>query len=474
MCSTSNFIKKSFCFIGNAALIVLAFSLSISTAAATFSKSFSFSSLENLGVAAIFANKADEAPAIDGTVSNNEYKGENILTTSDGLSFATEDGFEITEDKREALGNINETVSVSYDDRYFYVAIRLFAPNGVLLPYDHDLYGNVFSVYISLSVAAGEDLLSRQAVLSNCYYFSSDSLSAVAMSGMRLQKQDNALKNVLQISSSMEAFQNKGFLDDMNVLWNGEKYCKEAAITLNGENSLLTFECRIPVGDVLLCLENDDRSEALSALKKEKAFVGSFLSRISVNSLADSSPLCVTSGISAKSVCPFSDTGETWNKVFVSHFMIQQTAAYSIDWLMTPLSFGGKLENEDDGAGNILSAVGDKPLNESVDDKEIAHIGAPPAVTTGTDVKDPVMNQDALEDESVFDDLPDPGETLPEHTEIIPIESEATKGESKNVFGSVFPFLAGVLMLVSVFVIAYVFFKNEKEEKNAKKTKKKT
>ena len=468
----SFFIKKSISFLCVSVFIVPAFFLGIGTTAAQIPEGFSFSSPESLGLSAISAEKTDSVPILDGTVSSGEYTNKNILTPSHGLVFSTEDSYEVSEDKKTALRNVVETVSVSYDDRYFYVAMELFDPNGAIAPYSHALYGEVFSVVISLGASPNSDLLSRQAVLKNCYYFLLDSPSAVAVSGIRLQKRDGVLKNVLQISSSAKTLQNNGFSDDEKILWNGEKYCKEAVYTLDGERSKFSFECRIPIGDVLLSLDENERREALSALKREEAFFGSFLSQISVNSLSDSAPLCVTSGILTKSVCPFSNVGESWNEAFVSDFGIAKSVANTIDWLMMLLSFGGKTENG--GTGNAIAPADGEPFGVIDDNKENVQNSTPPTVTTKRGNADFLAGQGALEDESVFDDLPDVGDILPEHTEIIPIESEAEKGESENIFGSTLPFLAGVLMLTSVFLIAFIFFKRENQEKNAKNTKKKT
>ncbi|MBR4287983.1 MAG: hypothetical protein IKT50_00935 [Clostridia bacterium] len=476
----SKYIKKCISFFFKQFVLVLAFSLGINASGAQLPEKISFSSPKHLGLSAVCAEKSTVAPVLDGTVLENEYNEKNTLTPSYGLTIATGDGGEGAERKRDAYKNIKETVSVFYDDWYFYISMELIAPDGNLAPYCCDPYGDVFLVSVSLGLDEGADPVSCQAVLNNNYYYSLDSSSVVAVSGVRLRKQGNALKNTLQISSSVKMFQNKGFVDDENVLWNGEKYCEEASAVLNDDFTKLSFQCRIPVGDVLLCLEETQRTDAFLALKNDKAFCGSFLSQISVGSLTDDTPLLAVSGLSAKSVCPYSETGESWNEVLVSDFGLSQETSYAIDWIMSPLFFGGKQEEESADATDSIdtSDLTDRDLENKTNQGDacdsVGDLSGGESEKLEKTQNESVSVEGLVEDESIFDHLPDAEDPLPEHTEIIPIETDAANAESSTSFGSVLPFFAGILMLASVFIIAYVFFRKEKEEKNAKKSKKKT
>lgn len=475
----SKYIKKCISFLFKQFVIALAFSSSISAFGAQLPEKFSFSSPKHLGLSAVYAEKNTIIPVSNEDVFENKYDGKNTLTPSCGLNIATVDGCEVAEGKRDEYKNIKETVSVFYDDRYFYIFMELTAPDGNLAPCYCDPYGDVFLVSVSLGLDEGTDPVSCQAVLSNNYYYSIDSSSVVAVSGVRLRKQGNILKNTLQISSAVKVLENKGFVDDENVLWNGEKYCNEASVALSDDFAKLTFECRIPVGDVLLCLEEAQRAEAFLALKNNKAFYGSFLSQISVGSLKGDNPLLAVSGLSAKSVCPYSETGKSWNEILASDFGLPQETAYAIEWIMSPLSFGGMHEESEDVTHSIqASDLTDRDL-ESKTDQGSACDGVDALTGDESEKLEKIQNETNLddglpEDESVFDHLPDAEDTIPEHTEIIPIETDATKEEGSTTIGSVLPFFAGILMLASVFIIAYVFFRKEKEEKNAKKGKKKT
>jgi len=473
MSTRSKIVKKCLSCFYRSVFFLLAFPLAVNSSAAGSAAEFSFpQSSEFLSVP---AEKVTAAPLPDGKIDNNEYGEGEALSSFSGLYFSDADGFEVTETQKEAYKNINETILVSFDDRYFYVALKLVSPEGRLGIYDHGLYGKVFSVSISLGFTKEEDLLSRQATLNNCYYFSCDSVEPVEVSGTRLRKENDSLKNVLQISSSVKAFQDRGFVDEEKTLWNGAKYCKEAAAFLNDKGSEISFECRIPVGDVLLCLKEEDRPDILSSLKDEETFFGSFLSQISVNSLTGSSPMLVTSGISAKSECTCVDSGETWNEVFISGLGLPRATAYAIDWIMTPLSFGGENSNENesrpitpDVSKNNIPGTNNKNNGET----EVDVLVTPPPVSFGQAFVDHSQNEGLVEDESVFEGLPETGENIPEHTEILPLEPEDEE-ETSSIWGSVLPFITGILMLVSVLIIAIIFFHKEKEEKNAEKSKKK-
>ncbi len=548
-------------------LFIILFRLPTFATEASEKSSFSFN--ESLGLIAVAADKVDTAPVLDGIISEGEYVSKVEFTIAQGLSLTADSGEVVSSNYLEQYSDVKENVSVSYDDEYFYVAIDLSINDGKYTAFYHQLHGNVYSFAISLGVDPLENVAARSAALRNVYYFASSSKEAIAVTGARISFINGELRNELKISSSLKALKNNGYTDKNDVLWNGEKYCKESKFVCNENKSAASFECRIPVGDVLLSLSEEKREEVLGLLQNEEEFCGSFMAQASLAGMPSSSLMACTA-VSAKDFCSYDD-GKTWNEALIADFGIAPSTAYAIDYLMAPLSFGGRETsspgndnddapaqnenvdkdgtavnnnvNNDNASDNVLvqneeqntesnlqeqqkpnssnslpnreegkdggSEGGNIKENnqtesntkEENEEKDAAEQTKKEETIKPEDSKEEKINEedlvtilpnseyeimlpddfseknassfdhDAFEDESVFEELPDADDNLPEHTEIIPLDSE-DDGSTENVLGTVVPFLAAVLMLVSVIAVAFIFFKIEKEEKNAEKTKK--
>lgn len=443
--------------------------------AANIPDGFSFSSPMDLGLKAVYGYHNETPPVLDGFVAEGEYEGETVCKPGAGLVVSAEDGTEVSEEISGPFTAMEEVVHLNFDPSYFYVAIELsFSANG-FSAYRHVSYGNVISVAVDLSAEDGENVAARHAGLRNVYYFSLSSPSPLAVSGTRLRYTSERFQSVTQISSTISSFKNCGYTDTDGEIWNGERYCREASLLCNEGMTRAVFECRIPVGDVLSCIDETKRAEVLTKMENGDFFCGSFLSQVSVGSLAGASCLTATTGIPTKSVCTFSDDGESWNEVLIRDFGLSKSTSYAIEWLMSPLVFGA----DDNMFSNpsFPDDDGKRELSENTHDAPSPSLAAPSTTANSgilTEEKtDPPIpeTEDREEDESVFDGLPDEGDHIPESTEILPIENDE-EGNETGLASSLILLLAGIFMLVSVIIVAFVFFKKEKEEKNNEKTKK--
>jgi len=300
-------------FLSAITLVLCSFSAFFPVFAAEYD-ALSFRDLSSLGLPTIRGEKVESLPKTDGVLSEGEYPSFCSASLENGLHLLSfggryeHDGLSASLFGSESA-SVEQKTAISYDDTYFYLAIVLTLPDkNIMTPFDHPLSSSVYAITLSLGLTDSENVVERSSALHNTYFISSEDFSCKGVTGKRVVRNaDASSRMALQISSFSDTFKKKGYVDEKGVCWNGAHYTRE--IALKKQDGTVFLEARIPIGDVLLSVKEETRARVKSQLSREnESLCTSFYSQISLTDRVALSegdtPLCITTGIAGKSICP--------------------------------------------------------------------------------------------------------------------------------------------------------------------------
>lgn len=456
------FLRKVVCFF---LLALISIRISVASFASRFDSVLSL--LDESGMKCVSTNVATQAPFADGVIGDDEYALFNDFSVGSGIFLYSSDGKATVSDRYSSM---EWKQALCFDDTYAYFAMKLEFPDAALHTYPHPSFGNVVSVSVFLGLDRGEDPACRNAGLENVYYFSMSEPKPVAVSGLRLKYIGDRYQLLSQISSTQVKYSDTGFVDESGTTWTGEKYLGEAGLAVAADAGSATFECRIPLGDVLITVDEKNGTDALERLKNDSDFKGSLQARISLCPLTGDEYLLASLGRSA--LDEISDSEESFREALISRFGQSKNTAYAVEWIPSVFSMTSvsapSLPSQTDSDGKDGSGSETDP---EIGNQENPFTDKPSVDEDQPSVPKPLPETGAtVDDESVFDGLPDADDPLPENTEVLEIEAE--EGSGSTLISSVMLLIAGIFMIASVIAVAYFFFKKEKEEKNNEKAKK--
>jgi len=309
---------------------------------------FSFFDMTCFGVPAIQGGTCVGTPCLDGKIEAGEYGDRSTrLYYGKGISFQSEGGGEELSDFRLVFNGEQEKlfqdVSVSYNENCLYLAVMLSPDASSLVsPVLHELAGRAYRVSVSLSLASTQSVPERLSNFSNHYFFSPADGSCIAVTGRRIRYGEDGIGRFIGTVSSFSPKSERPYIEGAQI-WNGNEYQKHAVLSDKSANERTVFECEIPIGDLLQTLTEEKRTLALQHLKNG---TDAFCAGISLEfSVADSylttagKSLCLATGISSGGLCPFSQSGETWNQ-YLSNTLFAGTS-YTLERIPLPLYLVG-------------------------------------------------------------------------------------------------------------------------------------
>ncbi len=448
--------------------------------------SFSFCDLSSQGLPSMHGSRSNAPVLLDGKITEGEYGRCNFARWNEGIRLLSLGGQYDNGDLAPLFGLDLEGVLqenyLSFDNRYFYLGVRLLLPDMDMIgSYQHPKAGAVYLISVSLGLTPGEDPVERSSCLTNRYFFSADGLDCIALSGTRMINWgEGESELVLSFSSFTTEDQNIGYTDFDGLLWNSDRYRKEAVLTqeMTEGKCLVTFEARIPIGDVLLSVEPARRDQISLTLKTGKGQIcGSFFTQISVTDCVPgngglTTPLCISTGIAGNSPCPFSDSGESWSCVIRNSHINSEGLICTVDYLPTPIYLVGGPSKVDwqEGSGTDSTV----PPSEGIAG-EGSLSASPDSELRKEDISQGETGGDAYTGGDRFlEDLPPLGEELPEHTEIIYLDRDESGKEDgeMSLLGSILTLGAGVFLFFSVVGVSVLLRLREKQDEKNKKTTK--
>lgn len=397
--------------------------------AAALPSDFTLLDLSGFGLPNIMLSRPEIAPVLDGTISSAEY---GTLTSLDSGSGLVLKGCDFSDSVKAS-----QTMAVAFCGDSLYVGTSFTLPAGFFAPQDKASYGKVYSIGFALSLSQGDHPLLREAGILQDYFFSSENSACVGVSGRRiLRATDGSSRVVRQISNTLL---DCGYTDADGVLWNGPQYCRSAAFSRSRSDlrETFVFEIRIPLGDALLSVPEDERaSTEMAVLTGDGSRCGAFRTTLYL-----SKDTALTCGIDSSEPLSSDDT-TAWKDALSERY----GSGTSLDVIPLPLYLAGSPIRK----GSVSSA------ETSV-----------PAVTTQTAVMPPVPETEdreiVTEDEALFADLPDEEDMIPEETQILPYDGEEEEA-SPSFVGSILSILSGVLVIAAV--IAIYLLEKHKEKKD--------
>ncbi len=459
-----------------------------------FAAKLNLMDFSSLGIAAMEANTAKNAPVQDGTVFSDEYSSLHISDGKSGLAIASSDGK--LSAKSAADLNLRQETFLSVDQNYIYCAIRLDIGSDTVGGVYKKNLGYVYPLTVSVSISPGEHPANRCSFWSNTYYFSAENAKCVGVSGERIAR-SVAEETVfsLRISNISSIYQENGYLDPSGVKWDADHYRDRAAFSIvkGAKTAAVTAEILIPIGDVLLSVPERERRDIAEKWQMQKdPICGSFFSQSGVFSNGDQ----VILGLPTSKPYPFSEEWGSFKEYIKENYETPKSGAFVPDYLPIPLwffekeSFSSDLSGNGDGAdqNKEFSDAQRQDPNTSAESTSSGKTGLKKTTSTSAFTV-PNPNEELLfnesedhgEDESVFGSLPGEGDVLPEDTEIVYL-SQSEKASAKNkgsLLGSALTFSAGVFLFAAMIVLVF-FVRVRKEpqeqemnqQKKVKKTKK--
>ncbi len=443
--------------------------------------SFDITNLSNFDVFCYSAGYSDSPIALDGRIEKSEYTKPREITPDNGLSvtdFGATCRYQESID-RELLSKAKQTVCISCDSQYFYIAAG-FSPelSEGIRPINHSIYGNCFSISVdfSLSVSKFNPFLTYGNVR-NTYLFSAKTLECVGVFGTRDLIVSDRRSLVGQISSRSPSSETAYRAPD-GVLWNGAYYMKQAILCQNQDGQFsLVFETRIPVGEVLLTVPKSERDALFVSLRAKsndvcgQIDIKTALSDTVTFPSGETDALYLSTALFGTELCPLSSDGKNWSEVYskLTDFVDLPTNQP----IFRPFTFGAivekdpvEKENENhlDPSQTEIEQEG-KEANPN-DDLSSAVIGQIETTTTA-DTLDKIGESESKHED--VNDFPNVSLFVPEDTQIVYLDTttRGQKGESDPIGGTVLV-VCGILLLFSVVMVAVNFRFMEKKEKETK------
>ncbi len=434
--------------------IFVIFCLAHQVSAEALPSDFSLDDLSSFGIESLKLSRSI-TPTIDGVISEGEYTATDWIYQGKGLCF-TADGVVNNEHLDAKQKNY-----VALYGSFLVLAMEAQLPRNLVNAYDYNGSGPVYAVSFTLGLTPGNHPKLRASVWNQNYYFSAEDFDCAGVSGMRLVSSVEGPSRVaLQLSTFRPSLSKNGFTDENGILWDGKRFSEYAAFSLVEKEDRVYAACEvmIPLEDALLSVPDEQKSTVRnSVLANQGTLCGGFSASLSFSEMCT-----LVSGIPTEA--PYPDaSGQTWGDA-LSFCYSDGEETYGLKVIPIPLYLAGNAPAKDSAENRVPVFETDSKS----EDKD-SFVDAPSKFLSLTPNVPTVSSSVLLEDESVFDCLPDEGDAIPEESEILPIEKEEEEKKSTSLLGSVFTVLSGLLLLSAVIILCIYDRKREKREEEEEK-----
>ncbi len=467
------------------ALLFIAQLVPSAWAAVYFSDSFSVADLSAYGIRRIRASRVSQAPVTDGILEEKEYESSAPvpeLSLGNGLFLVSSNGDKEITPQAAFPAGITVAPFVRYDSAYFYIALQVKFPSGTSVPQiARERAGRQHLVQILLGLSQHTDAAAAQSRLLNAYYFDPQSKNCTYVIGERVSVRMGQLPvSALRISNLYEERRNEGFVDDAGIRWTADYYCSQAALSAqlaaNGETTMV-FEARIPVGDALLSVPEEERGAVLGKIQKEdECFLGSFSFRIPAIDGLEQNAVYLSNARAAGDVTVFplsGGEGTDFASAYLADFPAE-LGANVVNFLPSPIFFSQngdfelppspatpKASDPASPADGTADPSGPAPPSTTAASSAVAPSADAPSETPS----DAASGNDRITEAEQNDSSSDPW--LPEN--LIPPESteriELEKEDSGFALREWIFLIVGILMLLAIVAFYFVLRQSEKIQK---------
>jgi len=435
---------------------------------------FSFSDLNSFGISSMTVERKS-APACDGILSEGEYGIFTAFSENKGL-------YSLSNGKYDpqiliSNGTVLESAVVLSGNMIF-CALRFSGDEDPVPIKKNGL--DCFRVSFSLGLTPGDHPALRGSMLSNTYYFSASDFTCVGFIGERVARSVHQNSVATKpINSFSSAYAENGVVTSDGAQWNAARYLKSAAFSLKSgaQRAEMVAEVCIPLEDALLSVHPSERDVVASLIRNDsQPLCGGFSAAVDLNER-----VALTVGLPSNASYPGFADGQELFSFLASNFEKPLSGIYVPEVIPIPFYWCGTPTQKAEA-----SVPGDSlPSFEPESKDDTSSVGALQSVQTQVPATSSVQlsedQNDAEEDESVFDSLPDSTDRIPEDTEILYDEKvSATSKKEQNdtsLASSILAAVTGALLFASVMVICIYFRDSDKkkkeEEEEARKKKRK-
>lgn len=486
--------------LSSVSILLLLSLLAPNAGAACFPSDFSSHDLRSYGLPILSAYRSSTPPKQDGEISPGEYPGANggcsaELDPASGLFFSDFDpitdygSIALNSAKAPLYRQMRERIFISYDSSFVYLGVQYICPADFSINPMIDVEAEnspTIGVNLFFGLPQSGNIVESNSTLRNTYYFDFHSLSCRAVSGIRTQRFANGdIKYPLNISTRVASLLSNGTTASDGVLWNGEKYRRDASFSkrTTPSETVFTFEVKLPFSDLLLTVSQEEREAIHAKIKSGNEIAyGSFLTAFTLDGTmnpafkAKDYALSLVSGIPIRqSSFPSADGGKiAWESAIASDFAAG-VSKRPIDFIPIPVWFLGNYGQntvpaqtepspQDPPASSVPFTSQNSPANTTLENGQNSEEGPSGTdshyvwgnVEGGAQSGDPTNSSPS---DFEFDFSPSTGEDVLETV----YDSSGQNTDTFNI-GNLITLLSAVLFFLAVVILLFVYRSHHDEE----------